>query len=60
MISNLHGLRHVTDEAFQRAAASQHPNEYVARINFGETARRQLEHVVRRAVRQRADPADLF
>src|SRR2546423_217626 len=49
----------VSDETFQRAAATQNTNQHVARINLRQTPRRQFEHVVSGAVRERAHHHDI-
>ena len=53
-VSGFHSLRHIADKTFQRAAAPQHAGDNIAGIDLRQPAGRQLEHVVRRAVGERA------
>ena len=51
-VAGRHSCRHVADETFQRAPPAEHAQQNVARIHLRQPARRQLQHVVSRVVRQ--------
>ena len=59
LIAALQRRRNIADKTLQSATTSKHTNQQIARIDLREPASRQLEHVVRRAVSQRANDNDV-
>ncbi len=54
LIAGSYSFRNIAHKTLQRAPASQHTEQHVAGIDFGETSGGQLEHVVSGAVSQRS------